>query len=160
MPFLLRLCCILVTRHVDIGKLSSLCSNYGSVICHETKNELEVTTHKIRKYFSPLAWQHPSGPRFFIVEVSRSYSHPPHSVGLLWMSDRSVADTSIWHDASLKRGRYPCTRGGIRTRNLSKWSTADSRPGLCCRWDRLLRTVCGVFCYWEPAACIYLTNER
>jgi hypothetical protein len=34
------------------------------------------------------------GLGFLIVEVSRSHSDTPHSVGLLWRSDRPVAETS------------------------------------------------------------------
>ena len=34
------------------------------------------------------------GQGLFIVEDSRSYSDTPNSVGLLWMSDQPVAETS------------------------------------------------------------------
>jgi len=31
-----------------------------------------------------------------IIDALRSYSDTPHSVGLLWTSDRPVAETSSW----------------------------------------------------------------
>jgi hypothetical protein len=34
------------------------------------------------------------GQGLLIIEASPSHSHTPHSVGLLWTSDRSVAETS------------------------------------------------------------------
>jgi len=36
-----------------------------------------------------------SGLHRLIVEVSRSYSDTPHSVGILWTSNRAVTETSI-----------------------------------------------------------------
>jgi hypothetical protein len=36
----------------------------------------------------------PVGQSLLIVEISKSHSDTPHSVGLLWTSDRSVALTS------------------------------------------------------------------
>jgi hypothetical protein len=36
----------------------------------------------------------PSGQGFLFVEASKSHSDTPHSVGLLWMSHRSDAETS------------------------------------------------------------------
>ena len=36
----------------------------------------------------------PVGLGFLIVKVSTSHSDTPHSVGLLWTSDRPVAETS------------------------------------------------------------------
>jgi hypothetical protein len=40
------------------------------------------------------------------VEVSRSYSDKPRSVGLLWTSDRPVAETSTWQYTTLTRETY------------------------------------------------------
>jgi hypothetical protein len=44
------------------------------------------------------------------VEVSRSHSDTPHSVGLFWTSDRPVAETSTWQHTTLTRDRHPCRR--------------------------------------------------
>jgi len=37
-----------------------------------------------------------------------SYVSRPHSVGLLWTSDRPVPKTSTWQKRTLKRDRHPC----------------------------------------------------
>jgi hypothetical protein len=44
------------------------------------------------------------------VEVSRSYSDTPHSIGLFWTSDRSVAETSTWQHTTITRKIHPCHR--------------------------------------------------
>ena len=45
-----------------------------------------------------------------IIEVWRSHSDTPHSVGLPWTSVRLVADTSTWQHTRLKRERHLCSR--------------------------------------------------
>ena len=55
------------------------------------------------------------GQGLLIIETSRSHSDTPHSVGLLWTSDRPIAKTSIH------------APGGTRTRNPRKWAAADPR---------------------------------
>jgi hypothetical protein len=57
--------------------------------------------------------------------------HTPESVGLLWMRDRPVAETSTW-----PHKHCTCPPGGIRTRNLSKRSAADLRLRWRGHWDR------------------------
>ena len=48
------------------------------------------------------------GQGLFIVKASRSHTlDTPHSVGLLWTSDQSVADTSTWQHTTLTRDRHP-----------------------------------------------------
>ena len=44
--------------------------------------------------YSFVALRHNVGPGFLMLEVYRSHNDAPHSVGLLWMSDQSVAETS------------------------------------------------------------------
>jgi hypothetical protein len=46
-----------------------------------------------------------------IIEVSRSHSDKPHSVGLLWTSDQPVAETSTWQHTKLKRERSHILEG-------------------------------------------------
>jgi hypothetical protein len=60
------------------------------------------------------------------IEASRSHSDTPHSVELLWTSDRPVAETSTWQRTTLIRDRHRCP-GGIQTRNPSKRAAADPR---------------------------------
>jgi len=54
--------------------------------------------------------QPPVGQGLLIVEDSLSYSDTPHSVGLLWTSDHSDAETSTWQHTTLKRDRHSCPR--------------------------------------------------
>jgi hypothetical protein len=66
-----------------------------------------------------------SDPGFFHVDISRSHSDTPHSVGLFLTSDRPVAQTfdNAQHLQETDI-HYP---GGIRTRNPSKRAAADPR---------------------------------
>ena len=50
----------------------------------------------------------PVGLGFLIVEISRTHSDTPQSVGLLWTSDRSVAETSTWQHTTLTRDKRSC----------------------------------------------------
>ena len=45
-----------------------------------------------------------------IVEDSRSHLDTPHSVGLLWTSGQTVAETSTWQRTTLTRDRHPFLR--------------------------------------------------
>jgi hypothetical protein len=45
-------------------------------------------------YFFPMPQQPLVGQGLLIVDASRSHSDTPHSVGLLWTSDQTVAETS------------------------------------------------------------------
>jgi len=55
-----------------------------------------------------LARQPPLGQGLLIHEVSRSHSDAPHSVGLLWTSDRLVAETSTRQHTTLTTGKHLC----------------------------------------------------
>jgi hypothetical protein len=46
------------------------------------------------------------GIRLLIVEVTRSHSNTPHSVGLHWTSDGPVAETSTWQHTMRKRQTF------------------------------------------------------
>jgi hypothetical protein len=71
-----------------------------------------------------------------IVEASTSHSDTPHSVALLWIRDRSVAENSTWHHTTLTTDRHACP-GGIRTRNPGKRAAVDLRLRLRGHWDWL-----------------------
>jgi hypothetical protein len=43
-----------------------------------------------------------------LIEASGARSDTPHSVGFLWTSDRSDAETSIWQHTTLKRQKPQC----------------------------------------------------
>ena len=44
-----------------------------------------------------------SGLRRLIIEVSRSYSDTPHSVGIIWTSNLAVTETSICKKTQLSQ---------------------------------------------------------
>jgi hypothetical protein len=60
-----------------------------------------------------------TGQGLHIIEDSRSYSDTPHSVGLLWASDKPDAGTSTDNTQRSKQIRHPRSRW-IRTWNPSK----------------------------------------
>ena len=62
-------------------------------------------------------------PDLLFVQVSRSHSDTPHSVGLLWTSDQPDAETSTRQNTTLTTDRHPYL-GGIRTHNPSKRAAA------------------------------------
>jgi len=57
------------------------------------------------------------------LDYNDAHTHT-HSVGLLWMKDRSVAETST---LKLSKQAAMHARGGIRTGNPSKRSAAEKR---------------------------------
>jgi len=59
--------------------------------------------------------QPPVGQGLLIIEDSRLHSDTPHSVGLLWTSDRIVAEVSTWQHTTLKRDRYQWPTTGFET---------------------------------------------
>jgi len=54
-----------------------------------------------------MAWQPQVGQSLLIVEASWSHSDTQHSVGLLWMSDQPITETSTWQHTTLTRDRSP-----------------------------------------------------
>jgi hypothetical protein len=50
------------------------------------------------------------GQGFLIVEASWSHADTPHSVGLIWASDRPDAETSTFTTQTLTIDRHPCPR--------------------------------------------------
>jgi len=68
----------------------------------------------------------PSGPwlphsrGFWITD-----NNAPQSVGLLWMTDQFVAETSTWQHTTLKTNIH--APGGIRTHNLNRRAAVDLR---------------------------------
>ena len=64
-----------------------------------------------------MAQQPLMGQGLLFIEASQSHSGTPHSVGLLWMSDRPDAETSTGQHTTLRTDIH--ASGGIRTRNPS-----------------------------------------
>ena len=80
----------------------------------------------------------PSGPwpplsRGFYI----THNDAPQSVGLLWTSDRFVAETSTWQHTQHSQQTNVYVPGGIRTHNLSRRAAADLRLRPHGHWDRL-----------------------
>jgi len=80
--------------------------------------------------------QHPlMGPVFIIIEASRSHSGTPHSVGLLWTSNRRIAETYTWQRQTLTRKRHLWPSRN-RTCNPSKRAAADPHLRPHGHWGR------------------------
>jgi len=60
----------------------------------EEEEQIFKTHTTFIKFLSTMAQQSPVGQGLLIIEDSRSHSDTPHSVGLLWTSDQSDAETS------------------------------------------------------------------
>ena len=65
---------------------------------------------KLELIFLLMTQQPLVGQDFLINGSSRSRSDTPYSVGLLWTSDRTDAETSTRDHTTLTRNRYPCPR--------------------------------------------------
>ena len=74
------------------------------------------------------------GQGLFIVEVLRSYSGTPQSVGHIGTSDKPVAETSTSQHSQQTNIHAP---GGIQTRNPSKRAATEPSLRLRVNWDRL-----------------------
>jgi hypothetical protein len=108
-------------------------------------------------FHSPVA-----GFSLLILEVFDHIHDTPHSVGLLWTSDQSVAETSTWQHTTLTTDRHPCLRG-IRTQNLSGRAAEDLNLRPHGHWDQLFllvifhynikySLVCDSPCWWPRKA--------
>jgi len=76
------------------------------------------------------------GQRRLPVEASRSHSDTQHCVGLLWTSDRFVAETSTWKHNTHRR--HSCSFG-IRTHNSNNPAAVDAHVRMSGRWiDNIL----------------------
>jgi hypothetical protein len=83
----------------------------------QVERQLPVCTMEIliwgKKYFVVTIFYASTalaGLGLLIVEASRSYSDTPHSVQLLWTSDRPVAGNSTSQHTTLTVQRHSCTR--------------------------------------------------
>jgi len=94
-----------------------------------------LTFYGTRKHIcSTVAMLPNEGHGLLILEVSRSRATIHQSVGLLWTSDRLIAETSVWHHITVITNiSFP---SGIRTHNLNKPGVADRRLRPRGHWDR------------------------
>jgi len=77
------------------------------------------------------------GSTAITLDVLRSHSDTPHSVGNLRPSDQPITKNSNWQHTTLTRDRHPCPCG-IRTYNPNKRAATNPRLRLRGHWDRLL----------------------
>ena len=88
-----------------------------------------VTTHCGFVFCSPLVGQESPSARGFLI----THNDAPQSVGLLWTSDQSVAETSTWQHSQQTNIHAP---SGIRTHDCSRRTAVDLRLRPCGYWDR------------------------
>jgi len=79
-----------------------------------------------RSRYFPHGSTSPVGLGLLIVQVPRSHSGTPHSVGILQKCDRPITEISTWNSTTIKRGNIRA-QGGIRTRNPRKRAAANER---------------------------------
>jgi len=65
-----------------------------------------------------------------------THNDAPKSVGLLWTSDQSVAETATWQHTTITTDIFH-SPGGIRTHNLSRRAAEELRLRPLGHWDRL-----------------------
>ena len=78
------------------------------------------------------------GQGLLIIEASRSHSDTPHSVRLLWTSDRTVAETSTWQHTTITRDTHPCPSWDSNQQSQQANGRRDPRRRPRGHWDRLL----------------------
>ena len=61
-------------------------------------------------YFFSVVQQPPVGQNLLIIEASSLHSDTSHSVGLLWTSDQSDAETYTGQYSTFAMDRHPCSR--------------------------------------------------
>ena len=91
---------------------------------HSQRSVIHKSRHLIWTMKSHIFSHGSTVQRGLLYEVPGSRSDTPHSVGLLWTSDRPVAETST---DNTQHSRHIHTPGGIRTRTPSKRAAADPR---------------------------------
>jgi len=79
--------------------------------------------------------QPPVGQGPLIIEPSRSHSHTPYSVELLWTGDQPDETISSWQNTTQETDLYAIN--GTRTRNPSMRAAADNTV-VCGYGDMLL----------------------
>ena len=82
-----------------------------------------------------MAWQPLVGQGPFSIEASGSHSDTPHTVGLLWTRDRTIAVTPSWQLITQDTDIH--APGEIRTRNPSNQEAGDPCLRPLPHWDRL-----------------------
>ena len=113
--------------------------------------EIEKDWHLVL-FFSPGATQPIVGVYFTALcrAYLITYSDAPHSVGLLWTNDQSVAETSTWQHTTLTTDKHPCPGWDSNPRSQQA-SAVDLRlrpRGHCDRLFGTLKQVINVSDYY------------
>jgi hypothetical protein len=112
----------MVINTLLIFTFSAICNLFFVIrgICVYLSSDNSFSLHGTTAPHPPLA----VGQSLLITETSRSHSDTPQSVGLLWMSDHHLAETSTWQHTQQTDIHTP--PGRIRTRNPSKREVEDT----------------------------------
>jgi len=65
---------------------------------------------RVYKNFFHVTLRPKAGHGLLVLEISRSHSDAPQSVGFLWTSDHSGAEISTWQHVTITTHRLPCAR--------------------------------------------------
>jgi hypothetical protein len=106
--------------------------------------------HKNRSYnlfllsgiYNPCEFQPPHSWDYMITHKDTS-----QSVGLLWTSDQSVAETSTWQHTQHSQQTNIHALGGVGTRNPSRRLSADPRLGPLGHWNRRSSNLVDYTCF-------------
>jgi hypothetical protein len=116
----------LVSYHYRHNKPSSC---FFFVLCFILSSILEWLVNDTemlkRRIIFSVEQQRLEGQGLLFIEASKSHSETPPSVGLPWMSDQPVADTSTWQHTKLTTHRHPCPR---RDSNAQPQQASGHRP--------------------------------
>ena len=93
------------------------------------------------------------GPGILILQVSKSHSDTPHSVGFLRKCDRPFADNCGWLHRTLVTDKYPCLR---RNSNPKPQETNDLIPrGLWVRFYFIFKSL-----YVHITTCLFSRSRQ
>ena len=109
---------------------------------HYHRFSLSPLCREVTIIFFPLAQQPLVGQAFLMIEGLHSHSDTPHSVGLLWKSDRPDAETSTFQYKTQETDIY--APGRILTHRFRKRASADPR-----HWDRRLQFYIYIYIYMK-----------
>jgi len=115
-----------INPHSRKGTKEFSSETFRTIISRPPSLRTDSGSYKLQGFFCPPMAQQPlasQGP--LIIGASRSHSDTPHSVGLLWTTGQTDAETSAWQQTTLARDIH--APRGIRNRDPSKRVAADSR---------------------------------
>ena len=91
-----------------------------------------------------------------------THKDAPQSVGLLWTSDQSVAETSTWQHTTLTTDKHPCPRwdSNPQSQRTSGRAAVDLRLRRRGHLDRLLMFIYPIYNHnWRNISTVYIYNK-